>query len=52
MFCIYDGTDVARKARAFAEAAFFQPSVMSLLHFPAEHQQAIYMVFLSGSVCG
>jgi hypothetical protein len=25
-----------------AEAAFFQPSIMSLLYFPAEHQLAIY----------
>jgi hypothetical protein len=52
MFCIYNGTDAARTARAFAEAAFFQPSIMSLLHFPVEHQQAIYMVLLSGCVCG
>jgi len=52
MFCIYNGTDAARTARAFAEAAFFQPSIMSLLHFPAEHQRAIYMVLLSGCVCG
>jgi phosphatidylinositol glycan class S len=36
--------DAARKARGLAEAAFFQPSIMSLLYFPAEHQLAIYTV--------
>ena len=37
-------TEAARKARSLAEAAFFQPSIMSLLYFPAEHQLAIYTV--------
>jgi phosphatidylinositol glycan class S len=41
----YTGTDAARKARGLAEAAFFQPSIMSLLYFPAEHQLAIYTPF-------
>jgi len=37
--------EAARKARSRAEAAFFQPSIMSLLYFPAEHQLAIYTPF-------
>ncbi len=44
VFYILIGTDAARKARGLAEAAFFQPSIMSLLYFPAEHQLAIYTV--------
>uniref|UniRef100_A0A0D6R401 GPI transamidase component PIG-S n=2 Tax=Araucaria cunninghamii TaxID=56994 RepID=A0A0D6R401_ARACU len=35
----------ARKARAWAEEAFFQPSIMSLLYFPTEHHFAIYTPF-------
>lgn len=38
--------EAARKARSRAEAAFFQPSIMSLLYFPAEHQLAIYTVHI------
>eukprot|EP00897_Mesotaenium_endlicherianum_P006640 jgi/Mesen1/6003/ME000306S05268 len=30
------------RARAFAEEAFFDPSVMALLYFPAEHHLAVY----------
>ncbi|KAG0591319.1 hypothetical protein KC19_1G166500 [Ceratodon purpureus] len=37
--------EAARKARSQAEAAFFQPSIMSMLYFPAEHQLAIYTPF-------
>ncbi|XP_002986510.2 GPI transamidase component PIG-S [Selaginella moellendorffii] len=32
-------------AKARAEEAFFHPSIMSLLHFPKEHQFAIYTPF-------
>ncbi|KAJ7560680.1 hypothetical protein O6H91_04G140300 [Diphasiastrum complanatum] len=42
----YMGTaEAARKARAWAEAAFFHPSIMSLLYFPTEHHFAIYTPF-------
>jgi len=37
--------EYARKARAWAEEAFFQPSIMSLLYFPTEHHFAIYTPF-------
>ena len=36
--------DAARKARALAEEAFFQPSIMSHLYLPLEHHFAIYAV--------
>eukprot|EP00250_Pteridium_aquilinum_P031218 c43255_g1_i1 orf=373-2223(-) len=37
--------DAARKARLWAEEAFFQPSIMSLLYLPLEHHFAIYTPF-------
>eukprot|EP01018_Ginkgo_biloba_P014010 Gb_05374 [translate_table: standard] len=36
------GAESACKARAWAEEAFFHPSIMSLLYFPTEHHFAIY----------
>ncbi|MCO5582745.1 hypothetical protein L7F22_036644 [Adiantum nelumboides] len=37
--------EAARKARSWAEEAFFQPSIMSLLYLPLEHHFAIYTPF-------
>lgn len=34
----------ASKAASLAEAAFFQPSIMSVLYNPTEHHLAIYTV--------
>eukprot|EP00249_Psilotum_nudum_P016501 c25854_g1_i1 orf=213-2102(+) len=43
---VYHATaEAARGAKAWAEAAFFQPSIMSLLYFPLEHHFAIYTPF-------
>ena len=46
MFCMYLLPDAARKARALAEEAFFQPSIMSHLYLPLEHHFAIYAVMV------
>lgn len=40
-----EAAEAARKARALAEEAFFQPSIMSLLYLPLEHHFAIYTPF-------
>lgn len=37
--------EAARNARSWAEEAFFQPSIMSLLYLPLEHHFAIYTPF-------
>lgn len=43
---LYHGAaEAARKARSWAEEAFFQPSIMSLLYLPLEHHFAIYTPF-------
>ncbi|KAJ1746481.1 GPI transamidase component [Coemansia sp. RSA 989] len=35
----------AAKAASFAESAFFDPSMVSMLYFPDQHKYAIYMPF-------
>ncbi|ERN11909.1 hypothetical protein AMTRI_Chr06g173620 [Amborella trichopoda] len=43
---MYDAAEVSsREARVWAEAAFFHPSIMSILYFPFEHHVAIYSPF-------
>ena len=44
LWCVCLFPDAARKARALAEEAFFQPSIMSHLYLPLEHHFAIYAV--------
>ncbi|KAJ2081180.1 GPI transamidase component [Coemansia sp. RSA 988] len=43
--CYQHAFESAAAAAAFAEAAFFDPSMVSMLYFPDQHKYAIYMPF-------
>ncbi|PIA18502.1 hypothetical protein COEREDRAFT_39070 [Coemansia reversa NRRL 1564] len=43
--CYQDAFESAAAAAALAEAAFFDPSMVSMLYFPDQHKYAIYMPF-------